>query len=125
LIALLYVLVIYVPAQDRKAARSYSPRIISRSDSFIVEGRVVAMRNDAVVIRTARGSRLGFVIDDETTLFESSELVSIATMADISLSITDLALADRVEVVAERREGRSLARIITRIASRRNQVARR
>jgi hypothetical protein len=132
LIALLSFMVIYVPAQDRRAAagkarahRSYSPRIIGRSDSFIVEGRVVAVRSGGVVIKTTKGARLGFAVDDETALLESTEVVSIATMADISLSLTDLRPADRVEVVAERRQGESVARIITRITAGREQVANR
>lgn len=134
LIAVLAVLVVSAPAQNRKATSkggaqkatpAYSPRIVGRSDSFIIEGAVVAIKSGAVTIKTARGARLSFVIDEETTLIESNDEVSIATMADISFSSAHLRASDCVEIVAERAEGMPVARIITRIRASRDQVARR
>ncbi len=99
------------------APRDYAPRIIARSNSVLVEGRITAIRDGFISIKTARGTHYDFRIDDQATLLNSDELISIATMSDITLSATDLRINDRVEVVAERTGRLSSARIITRIAS--------
>jgi hypothetical protein len=128
-------LCIAVPAQSRNAGhqtkeharrqpvgspnlkREFAPRVIGRADSFIINGHIVALRGQRLSIETARGERLDFQMDEQTTLLDSSELVSIATMDDITLRPADLRLADEIEVVAERDGNRRLARIITRTAS--------
>jgi len=97
--------------------REFAPRVIGRANSFIINGRIIAWRGGRLSIETARGERWNFQLDEQTTLLESSELVSIATMDDITLRPADLRLADQVEVVAERVGGRRLARIVTRTAS--------
>jgi hypothetical protein len=118
-----------VQAQDKvinnRAAktRTYSPRITGRSNSMIVEGRITEIRDDLVSIKTARGTRYDFRIDDQTTMLNSDELISIATMSDITLSVSDLRTADRVEIVAERCGRQALARILTRIASQGDHIA--
>jgi phosphate starvation-inducible protein PhoH len=99
--------------------RTYKPRITSHSDSKIVEGRIIESRDDLVIIRTARGARYEFRIDDQTTVFSSGELVSIATMGDITLSSSELRVADRVEIVAEG----TVAKIITRVAASNAHIA--
>jgi hypothetical protein len=101
----------------RAASRTYAPRVLGRSSSLIVEGRVIGIENNRVSIRSARGARYDFRIDDQTTTLDSGEAVSIATMGDIALSASDLRVADWVEVVAERAGSRAMARIITRVAS--------
>jgi hypothetical protein len=118
-----------VPAQNRSArdkhqsaaARNlkgeFAPRIIGRANSFIVNGRVVVLRGSRLGVETARGTRLEFEMDEQTTLLEANTLVSIATMDDITLRPADLRLADEVEVVAERVGHRLLARIVTRTAA--------
>ncbi len=104
--------------------REFTPRVIGRSNSFIVSGHIVALRGGRLSLETAEGKRMDVQLDEQTTLFDSSEVVSIATMDEITLRLADLRLADAVEVVAERAGDRALARIITRTAS--NQpVARR
>ena len=118
-----------VQAQDRainsRAAktRTYSPRVTAPSNSVILEGRITEIRDDLVSIKTARGTRYDFRIDDQTTTFNSGELISIATMSDITLSVSDLRTADRVEIVAERCGRQAIARIITRIASQGGHIA--
>ena len=104
-------------ASAQTAARTYSPRITGRSNSMIVEGRITEIRDDLVSIKTARGTRYDFSIDYQTTMLNSDELISIATMSDITLSASDFRAADRVEIVAERTGRQATARIITRIAS--------
>lgn len=105
------------------ATRTYTPRITGRSNSMIVEGRITELRDDLVSVKTARGARYDFRIDDQTTTLNSDELVSIATMSDITLSASDLHVADRVEIVAERTGRQVTARIITRIASSTDHIA--
>ena len=84
---------------------------------MIVEGRITEIRDDLVSIKTARGTRYDFLIDDQTMTLNSDELISIATMSDITLSASDLRINDRVEVVAEREGRHATAKIVTRIAS--------
>jgi hypothetical protein len=97
--------------------REFAPRVIGRANSFIINGRVLAWRGQRLSLETARGERWDFQVDEQTTLLESSELVSIATMGDIALRPADLRFADEVEVIAERVGNRRLARIVTRTAS--------
>ena len=96
-----------------------------RSDSFIVEGLITAAAAGAIRIKTAKGERATFEIDDQTTVLETGELVSISTLADIELAASDLQIFDRVEIIFEREGGRRLARIITRLQSERDRVAKR
>ena len=105
------------------ATHTYSPRITGRSNSMIVEGRITEIRDDLVSIKTARGTRYDFRIDDQTTTLDSGELISIATMSEITLSTSDLRTADQVEIVAERCGRQAAARIITRIASSGDHIA--
>ncbi len=105
------------------ATRTYSPRITGRSNSMIVEGRISEIRDGLIIIKTARGVRYDFRIDDQTTTLNSDELISIATMSDITLNASDLRTADLVEIVAERAGRRATARIITRIASSGDHIA--
>ncbi|HKP87690.1 MAG TPA: hypothetical protein VJZ26_16435, partial [Blastocatellia bacterium] len=84
-------------------------------NSMIVEGRIADIRGDRITIKSSRGLRYDFRIDGQTTALGSGELVSIATMGDIALSVSDLRVNDWVEVVAERAGRSPAARIITRI----------
>src|SRR5947209_1774929 len=102
---------------SRDLKREFAPRIIGRANTFIVRGLIVALRGSRLSLETASGARLEFQLDEQTTLLEANELVSIATMDDITLRPADLRLADEVEVVAEREGRRRLARIVTRTAS--------
>ena len=104
------------PVGSPSSKREFAPHVIGRANSFIVNGRIVALRGQRLSVETARGERLDFQLDEQTTLLDSSELVSIATMDDITLRPADLRLADEVEVVAERMGNRRLARIVTRTA---------
>src|SRR5215475_1819062 len=70
--------------------REFAPRVIGRSNSFIIQGHIIAWRGQRLSIETARGERWDFQLDEQTTLLESSELVSIATMDDIALRPADL-----------------------------------
>ena len=108
---------IHQSASSHNLKREFAPRVIGRANSFIINGHIVALRGQQLSIETTRGERLDFQMDEQTTLLESSELISIATMDDITLRPADLRLADEVEVVAERAGSRSLARIVTRTAS--------
>jgi hypothetical protein len=107
------------------ANSSYAPRVIGNSSSFIVEGRITSLGDNVITIKTSRGARYDFMLDDQTTVLNSGELVSIATMADITLSVSDLRVSDSVEAVIERAGQQKVARIITRIASSGAQVAKR
>ena len=98
------------------APRQYTPRVIGRTDSEIVDGRIVAQRAGYLVIETGRGARVEFQVNDQTTLLGSSGLVSIATMADLTLRFSDLRPGDKVEIVCDRGRDRKLARIVTRLA---------
>jgi hypothetical protein len=112
------------PTSSHGVKREFAPRVIGRANSFIVRGHIVAIRGQRLSLETAAGARMDVQLDGQTTLLDSSELVSIATMDDITLRPADLRLADEVEVVAERAGGLTLARIVTRTAA--NQpVARR
>ncbi|HKP10698.1 MAG TPA: hypothetical protein VJZ91_01260 [Blastocatellia bacterium] len=105
------------PSDSHGPRREFAPRIIGRANSFIVNGHIVALRGQRLSLETAEGTRLDFQLDEQTTLLTSSEVVSIATMDDITLRPADLRLDDEVEVVAERAGGRAFARIVTRTAS--------
>jgi len=113
------------PAHARANSRTYAPRIKGRSSSFIIEGRITGLEDNLIVIKTKRGERYSFELDDQTSVLGSDELVSIATMADIALSASELHVSDRVEIVTERVGRREVARIITRIESSAAQVAKR
>jgi hypothetical protein len=112
-------------ARLKAAARTYAPQIKGRSPSFVIEGRITSIGDNVITIKTARGARYDFGVDDQTSVFNSGELVSVATMADITLSASDLRISDRVEIVTERIGRQEVARIITRIASSDAQVAKR
>jgi hypothetical protein len=98
------------------AGRAYTPRVLDYSASAIVEGRILSIKGGRIKIETARGAHYVFLIDEATSIFESGEAVSIASMADISLEPADLRAFDAVEIVVER-ASRPVARIITRLAS--------
>ncbi len=138
LLAVLMLSVLPAPAQERQGLprtnptakknsekQTFAPRIRGRSESFIVEGLITAAAAGSIRIKTAAGERATFEIDDQTTVLETSELVSISTLADIELSASDLQIFDRVEIIFEREGGRRLARIITRLQSERDRVAKR
>ncbi|MEN3333683.1 MAG: hypothetical protein V7641_3048 [Blastocatellia bacterium] len=108
---------LHLSASSRNLKREFVPRVIGRANSSIINGHIVALRGQQLSIETASGERLNFQMDEQTTLLESNELVSIATLDDITLRPADLRLADEVEVVAERVGNRRLARIVTRTAS--------
>jgi hypothetical protein len=112
-------------SKKRAEKQTFVPRVEGRSTSFIVEGLITDARPGAIRIKTAKGERITFEIDDQTTVLDTGELVSISTMAEIELTPSDLHVFDRVEVVAERDGLRPLARIVTRIHSGRDQVAKR
>ena len=126
LLCLVVLLCLEAPAQSRErrshqapagaSKHQYAPRIIGRANSFIANGRIVALRGQRLGVETADGARLEFQLTEQTTLMEANELVSIATMDDIALRPGDLRLADEVEVVAERAGNRLLAHIVTRTA---------
>jgi hypothetical protein len=105
--------------------QTFAPRILHRSESFIVEGIITAAAPGGIRVKTTKGERVTLEIDDQTTVLESGELVSISTMAEIELAPSDLHVFDRVEIIFERDGLRRLARIITRIRSERDQVAKR
>ena len=107
------------------AKQTFAPRIEGHSSSFIIEGILVDARSNTIRIKTAKGERYSFEIDDQTTVLSAGELVSISTMAEIELTPSDLNVFDRVEIVAEREGLRQLARIVTRVQSERDQVAKR
>jgi hypothetical protein len=113
------------PVQASAKIRTYAPRIKGRSASFVIEGLISKIEDNLIIIKTERGERYNFKLDDQTSVIRSDELVSIATMADIALSISDLHVSDRVEIVTERLGKREVARIITRIESSDSQVAKR
>lgn len=110
------------PAQ---AVRTYAPHIKGRSSSFVVEGLITRLEKNALTIKTSRGEHYSFSLDDQTSVLGSTELVSVATMADIALNASDLHLSDHVEIVTERIGRRDVARIITLIESSGAQVAKR
>ena len=113
------------PAQASAKIRTYAPRVKGRSSSFVIEGFIARLEDNIIIIKTTRGERYDFGLDDQTSVIRSDELVSIATMADIALSTSDLHVSDRVEIVTERVGRREVARIITRLASSGAQVAKR
>ena len=110
-------------SKKRAEKQTFAPRIEGRSASFIVEGIITDARSGAIRIKTAKGERFTFEMDDQTTVLDTGELVSISTMAEIELAPSDLHVFDRVEIVAERDGLRKLARIVTRIRSERDQIA--
>jgi hypothetical protein len=114
------------PAAEKSARKqSFAPRIRGRSESFIVEGSIIASSSGAIRVRTDAGQRATFEVDDQTTVLQAGELVSISTLADIELDPSDLQIFDRVEIIFEREGGRRLARIITRVESESDRVAKR
>ena len=112
-------------ANKTPGRQTFAPRVLGRSESFIVEGLITAATAGAIRIKTATGQRATFEIDDQTTVLETGELVSISTLAEIELAASDLQIFDRVEIVFEREGRRRLARIITRLQSERDRVAKR
>jgi ribosomal protein L28 len=113
------------PHGGRATGRTYTPRIHNYSATSIVEGRVLSIEAAAIRIKTDGGARHEFLIDEATSIFESGELVSIATMADITLKPSDLKPSDVVEIVVERAGRSPAARIITRVERSAAQVAKR
>ncbi len=109
----------------KSESRAYAPHVKSRSHGSVIEGRITGLEDNVITIKTARGARYDLRLDDQTSVFSAGELVSIATMADIVLSASDLRVSDWVEIVTERAGRQELARIITRIASSGAQVAKR
>ncbi|MFL6216932.1 MAG: hypothetical protein ACJ74J_23820 [Blastocatellia bacterium] len=105
------------PTNAQSPKREFAPRVIGRANSFIIRGHITALNGQRLSLETAAGARVDLQLDAQTTLLDSSELVSIATMDDITLRPADLRLADEVEVVAERAGERTFARILTRTAS--------
>src|ERR1700754_1699784 len=87
------------PGSSHHFKRGFAPQVIGRASSFIITGRLVALRGQRLSLETADGARRDF------------------QMGDITLRPADLRLADEVEVVAERVGSRCLARIVTRTAS--------
>ena len=71
------------------AKREFAPRIIGRANSFIVNGRIVALRGQRLGIETAGGARLEFELSEQTTLLEANELVSIGHCQLQLLAILD------------------------------------
>lgn len=112
-------------ARQQTKSRLYTPRIEGRSDSFIVEGIITAASDTALSIKTSDGARHYFDLDEQTTLLDAGELISIASISSLTLSLSDLRAFDRVEIIAERAQGRKLARIITRIHTQKQHVAKR
>lgn len=100
----------------RAPKRSFEPVVLGQSHSFVIEGRVASAGKGRIQIKTARGALYQFESDDQTTYLQSGGLVSISTLSDVSLKLSDLRAADRVEIVAEREGQRNVARIVTRIA---------
>ena len=138
LLAVLVLSVLPAPAQERQRLsrtsltaktnpqkQTFAPRIRGRSQSFIVEGLITAAAAGAIRIKTDKGERVTFEVNDQTTLLETGELVAISTLADIELTASDLQIFDRVEIVFEREGPRRVAKIITRIQSERDRVAKR
>jgi hypothetical protein len=113
------------PARSESVGRLYTPRIKAYSESLVIEGRISRIEDGILIIKTARGSRVELETDENTLILESGKEVSIAAMADISLSASDLKVWDLVEIVVERAGRRAVARIITRIAREDAQVAKR
>jgi hypothetical protein len=105
------------PTNTQTPRREYAPRIIGRANSFIIRGHITALNGQRLSLQTSAGARFDLQLDAQTTLMDSGELVSIATMDDITLRPADLRLGDEVEIVAERAGDRTLARILTRTAS--------
>lgn len=112
-------------AELKAEGRTFAPLIKGHSSGSVVEGRITSLEDNVITIKTARGARYDLRLDDQTSVFGSGELVSIATMADITLSASDLRVSDLVEVVTERAGRQEVARIITRIASSGAHVAKR
>lgn len=112
-------------AKKEPKNQTFAPRIRGRSESFIVEGLITAADAGAIRIKTATGRLATFEIDDQTTVLGTGELVSISTLADIELTASDLQIFDRVEIIFEREGRRRLARIITRLQSESERVAKR
>jgi hypothetical protein len=102
------------PTNAQNPRREFAPRVIGHANSFIIRGHITALNGQRLRLETAAGKRLDLQLDAQTTLLDSGELVSIATMDDITLRPADLRLADEVEVVAERVGDRAFARIVTR-----------
>lgn len=119
--------VTHQPDRAGQKARTitYAPRVKGRSNNFVIEGRITSLEDNVITIKTSRGARYDLALDDQTTVLDSGELVSIATMADIALSASDLRVSDTVEIVTERVGQQEVAKIITRIASSGAQVAKR
>jgi hypothetical protein len=111
-------------AQARAERGIYTPKLKGSSPSYVVEGQVVAISSSRIAIKTRKGVRYVFGLDDLTTVIESGELVSIATLADVALSASDLRVFDQVEIVTGREPSGDFARIITRL-DRGGQVAKR
>src|SRR5215216_6934794 len=63
------------PAQASAKIRSYTPRIKSRSASFVIEGVITRLDDNVIIIKTERGERYSFGLDDQTSVLKSDELV--------------------------------------------------
>ena len=120
------------PAQSKKGGltaaggpATYAPRVIAGSNSSIIEAAIVAVNSDSLTVKTARGATVRFDLDDQTSILESGELVSIATIPDLTLGASDLRPFDKVEIVFEREGSRRLARIVTRTLSANKHLAKR
>ncbi len=104
---------------------TYAPRIIAVSNSSIIEATIIAAGSESLTVKTAKGATVRFDLDDQTSILESGELVSIATIPDLTLVASDLRPFDKVEIVFEREGSKKLARIITRTLCANNRLAKR
>lgn len=112
-------------ARTASQPATYAPRIIAVSNSSIIEATVVAVGLESLTVKTAKGLTLRFDLDDQTSILESGELVSIATLPDLTLDASSLRPFDKIEIVFEREGSKKLARIITRTLPANRQLAKR
>ena len=112
-------------ARTASQPATYAPRIIAESNSSIVEATIVALSSESLTVKTLKGLTLRFDLDDQTSIFESGELVSIATIPDLTLGASDLRPFDKIEIVFEREGSKKLARIITRTLTASKHLAKR
>ena len=99
----------------RQRAHAAAPAETRKSED-IVRGTVVSASPAAIEVRDAKGALHRVAVSATTLVLSDAEDFSVANLPNIELAVSDLSAGDRVEVVVEPDQSRSVAGIVTKIS---------
>jgi len=83
----------------------------------VLEGVVTNTGNGTFIIKTSHGARQQVVLSDETNILRDDVEFSIANIDRMVLPASSIRVGSRLEVVAQYKDGRCVAHIVTLISS--------